>query len=467
MRDPAEIIKDLSNEDPEVCEKAAFALRLNALHDLQTPMLVLEQIGACDLAAELFHIAGPSAIDHLARQLRQGPEVRTAAALVLSRLISDLNEHHWSAIVDAATADEPVRTLAAEMIADAYAGPPESLVPLLEFSDSGVRIAVACALVRTGSRDGLPRVTAALESGTTKQRRAAAHALCDARPIAASTVAQLERMLRDNDPELRCAALLCLSALAFNGGDIHQAGAAVSRILFALEDPAYQVRCQAAQLLRTIGAPVALAALDPLFRRVVETREEGFFVSIPVVLALTSMGQHAGRFLCERLEQESDDRYRAAAATTLGEIGFEPAAPSLRNALDDSDWLVRLRAAAALTTCGDPHQALDYLARMVAESDWQVRTQTAFILGRLPGHAEFAVPALKTALTDPHSEVRRQAAESLGRRGHEAQSAVPDLWRLTADDSLEVRLQALRSLQDLLLKKDRERLNVVTATPNS
>jgi len=466
------LVSLLLDSDAEMRETSAFALRFQCRNDPAAAMQVfylntgaiLNSDPAAELASELVRLAGTRAIDRLIAELRAGVPLRRASACVLSRISPGIAKYNWAAVLEAAMLDDFVGSRMAQTIGEAYSGDCDDLQPLLGSSDSAVRCAGACALVRNGRiENGLPLLVAAMRQGAPEQRSMAAYGAAAIGRLAASAAEAAERLLSDDAPESRAAALVLMTSIALDGGDGDEIARTTDKALSALDDPAYEVRSQAARLLGAIGPPLALVGTEPLFRAAVERRGEGFFVSIPAVQALASMGPAAVPLLCDRLAHDGDERYRAAAATTLGEIASDTASDTLRRAMGDSDWLVRLRCAAALTTCGEPGTGCDYLRSAAADPDWKVRTQTAFILGRLPGQDEFSATTLATALDDSHPEVRRQAVESFGRRGNAVKAIVPRLWGMLEDDDLAVRRQLLRSLQDLLLSDDRERLKVVTS----
>jgi HEAT repeat protein len=117
--------------------------------------------------------------------------------------------------------------------------------------------------------------------------------------------------------------------------------------------------------------------------------------------------------LCAAL-RDSAWAVREEAATTLGKLQAQRAAPALREAMADDYWQVRLRAARSLGKLRDA-QALPELTGALVHPAGNLRKEAAIALGEI-GDAR-AVPALDVAASDPDPEVRKAVRLALQRIG--------------------------------------------------
>jgi HEAT repeat protein len=485
---PAEVallVRLLLDPDAEVQETAAFSLKtvVSGRPELTLPLLNL----AADLSPEdhpvhavisdAVALAGSSALQYVLLALTESSvEVRRVAATALAALAPTVPNASWpelyAALGDPDGAVRLAATRAVGLLGPAAKGAGQVLVPLLEDGDSELRVAAAESLVRLGDAEpAVPVLLDALADRSSPFRPVAAAALGSASREARESLPALRQLLADPDSSLRAAALRSLVNIDLSDADAGHAGSSgglgvnlMEWVCGALGDPSYEMRAEAARALAAIGPPTSLAARDQLFNVVVEVLDgDQFFISVPAVLALASMGPAVVPLLADALERHRDVRYRAAAATTLGEIGSGAASalPALSRALGDPDWLVQVRAAAALVAVGRVEEGFAHLGAAARAADWRMRCQAAFILGRLPGSEAFAVSLLREAIGDSHPIVRRQAAESLGRWGPAATQATSALRGLLGDADELVRRQALRSLEDIRFYRERQRLTLV------
>jgi HEAT repeat protein len=132
---------------------------------------------------------------------------------------------------------------------------------------------------------------------------------------------------------------------------------------------------------------------------------------------------------------------RARAAEVLGNLSRRDAVPLLVRLLGDGDPDVRIVAARALGTVGDPAAAPHLLASLAARRTVPSH-QVAQAVARL---GVVAQPAVVDALGHPDESVRAVAAEVLGLIG--AAGATSRVEAVLRDDpSLEVRVRAARTL---------------------
>ncbi|RZU51833.1 HEAT repeat protein [Krasilnikovia cinnamomea] len=157
-------------------------------------------------------------------------------------------------------------------------------------------------------------------------------------------------------------------------------------------------------------------------------------------LALTEVFQRRGvgdRALAQLTS--ADPVRRARAAETLGHLRRLHAVPQICALLDDRQPDVRVVAARALGTIGEPAAAVPLLAALTRPVPAHL---VAHALARIGAGA---VPALEAALSQPEPLVRATALDALGLIG--ATGSVPvinDLLHGEADE--DVRLAAVRAL---------------------
>jgi HEAT repeat protein len=182
-----------------------------------------------------------------------------------------------------------------------------------------------------------------------------------------------ERLVRDEDPAVRCAALGALDRMGALGADA---------LLDAMADPDATVRRRACAL-----AGRGLAAGED---RVAPVALSGVLASDPdpavvecAAWALGEAGTTCGRGEVEALEivvrTHFDPLCREAAVAALGAIGTG-AVDTVLFALGDKP-AVRRRATIALAAFDDP-RVDEALRRCLEDRDWQVRQAAEDLLGR-------------------------------------------------------------------------------------
>ncbi len=144
-----------------------------------------------------------------------------------------------------------------------------------------------------------------------------------------------------------------------------------------------------------------------------------------------------------RLLASRNFRVADAALYALGKIGTQESLSEITKILDHPTRWTQDRIAAAVEAVGGPARAL--LLRNLEEGTPQTRALAAEILAKVGG--EEALPALRAALRDPHTDVRARAAAALGRL-RDADS-LPQLLEALEDNRWEVRSQAAKALGEL------------------
>ncbi|MBO9309461.1 MAG: HEAT repeat domain-containing protein [Chloroflexi bacterium] len=207
------------------------------------------------------------------------------------------------------------------------------LKPLLNDSDRRMRLACSFALGAIGTEAALNAMAEGLLQRDRDLQRAIAEALA---ALPDQGHALLREAIESDDLELRYAAVFGLARI--------RAAWAIARIYRTqLEDPEAYVRIAAEQAFNLAENPdrggiKRLPRIDQIEWLVAWMSERG--ESIP-------SGENAPIALLRSL-QEGDREVRAAAARTLGEIGYVNGLKALYKALSDQDEAVRAEAYAAL-----------------------------------------------------------------------------------------------------------------------
>jgi HEAT repeat protein len=144
------------------------------------------------------------------------------------------------------------------------------------------------------------------------------------------------------------------------------------------------------------------------------------------------------------LENRDKEELHPVTVKVLGEIGGEEIIPTLLQALESSNDLVRIRAALAL---GEMHseEAVPYFIGLINDNNESLRAIAASSLG-LIGDMQ-AVEPLINALGDKAGTVRAIAASSLGCIADS--SAISPLEKALDDDNEAVRKQAAAALSKI------------------
>jgi HEAT repeat protein len=179
-------------------------------------------------------------------------------------------------------------------------------------------------------------------------------------------------------------------------------------------------------------------------------------VRLAAIDALEALGPPAAPAAPALVQAMTDPNpfVRWSAARTLGKMApveSATAVPGLARLLFDTDLDVRLSSTVALDRYGPvAKSAVPALIRATTASDAEMRMAAMHALEGIGTGAEPAVPALATALSDPDSRVRQVAAAVLGRFGSLAVSAEPALRKALDDPDAEVRRAASEAILSVL-----------------
>lgn len=296
--------------------------------------------------------------------------------------------------------------------------------------DPGVRDA-AFRLLRALGPAAEEALIAALRSPRPEHRAGALQSLTEFKSArAARDVAELHD--REEDPEVKAAALKCLQSLG---------PPAEPFLLKYLGSPDAALRREALEGLRSSANPEVLEAAGKLFARETEIpvlnaafdflREAGPRAALFFVEALRSPQEHARARAIEGLKalrheaaigpvgevlrKDGSESVRAAAADFLKGMGLKAEGP-LSEALSAAEGRARLLALEALGEIRS-EKPLEEVRRLYREDpDREVHRAAFEYLRRLGKPAE---KDLLAALSDEDKEIRRRAILALGEAGSE------------------------------------------------
>jgi HEAT repeat protein/beta-lactamase regulating signal transducer with metallopeptidase domain len=146
--------------------------------------------------------------------------------------------------------------------------------------------------------------------------------------------------------------------------------------------------------------------------------------------------------LAKALKEDTDARVREAAAWALGEIDDNRAVPHLLDALKtERSPKVRVKILESLNQIDDP-SAIGGVSGALKDPSAEVRRAAVEALGEFGDAA--VIPALASMIRDEDVQVRRNVAEALG--SLEETSTIDALKEMTRDRDAEVRASAIEGL---------------------
>jgi HEAT repeat protein len=221
--------------------------------------------------------------------------------------------------------------------------------------------------------------------------------------------------LRDNDPEVREQAAICLARMEDSGAD------AIPELTAALDDEIPTIRWRAAFALFKSRRPIT-AAIPKL---VAGLKDPDNMVRFYSSMCLSRSGQECSQAIPELVDAVKDKQNavrlfqsgtnaRQLAVVAIGCVGprAEPAVGFLISLLDDEDPVVRTVAVQALgkIRCAD---AVRPFLVILKNKQNPLRNEVVLALGSMGPKAESAVPALRQLVDDNDEDLRRSASTSL------------------------------------------------------
>jgi HEAT repeat protein len=283
-------------------------------------------------------------------------------------------------------------------------------------------------------------------------REAAAFALGEIGPTALTYEPKLPQILiaavqDDKDALVRRSAVLALGSLAGKEAEVFDA------VRKAASDSSPSVRQNAAFVLGRFGAK----ALEPL--RATLTDDDALVIrdSANALRGLGKDGRPAVPQLVDCLNKPGLDgetkRAVLGALVKLVDSKDKAAVAALARVLGDTDAEVRINAALVLGNIGGDEAAVavPVLREALRSGDPAIRSQAAAALNNIGPRAAPALPDLIAALSDKQARVRMLATVGLGGLGKEAQQAIPALVHVVkkSDEQVGVRYFAASALANI------------------
>jgi HEAT repeat protein len=152
--------------------------------------------------------------------------------------------------------------------------------------------------------------------------------------------------------------------------------------------------------------------------------------------------------------KDDNPRIRMFAASCLAVTGRTalPVLGALREALNDKDDWVRIRAASAVGPL-DPtdHRFQTTILDLLNGNESDLRGEALSILSRMGPHGAFAFEAVRGIVADEATDfvLRESAIWTLEEFGPAAKTAIPLLRTLTGHDQARLRVAATKALESL------------------
>jgi HEAT repeat protein len=428
-----ELLKDLDDNDLDICRNAAEALGnldleqaipglLKALQheDLWVRLSVIDPLG---------RFGSEEAIPGLLKALVCGDsDLQRSAAEALGKIGSD---RAIPGLIQAITdEDSEIWCSAAEALGKIGSEHAISeLTEILRYEDYDVQEHVAYALGILDPEHVLPNILKDLEDKDFDERWSSANILGCLKSEKA--VPGLLKALKDKNFQVRWSAAEALGKIGSQQ--------AIPGLIKALDDKKSNVRWAASEALATLGSEQAIPGLI----KALEDRDSDIRFTAVTLLERFSTKQVIAELL-KALMSESDSQVSWRAAKSLKSLDSELVIPELLKVLQDKNVEERWRLeyiSEVLGALGAEHAIPDLIALLVDEYA-EVRSSAAKALGIL--RAEQAIPALSRALKDKDSGVRKNAAEALGELT--AQQAIPELLETLNDKDPYVSLSTAATL---------------------
>ncbi len=213
------------------------------------------------------------------------------------------------------------------------------------------------------------------------------------------------QQLKSSNPDLRIKAARSLGSA--------KQRRAVPSLVRLLKDETPQVRLAAIEALGAIGHPASAEPLAAALSTASKNAPSETAERESLAKALACVGSAAVKPLMQALSSE-DKEARRWAAVALGAIKDPLTVDSLIPKLEDSRSEVRKAAAIALGGIGDS-RALKPLIKALANRDLETRRAAAEALGSI--RSEEGTDALMKAVADPNEPVQLAAISALGKTG--------------------------------------------------
>ncbi len=344
------------------------------------------------------------------------------------KAIDSLGEHHDAAsavvpkLLQLLKSDDPqVRWRSARALGDYGALAKDAagqLVKLLADKDPIVQYHAAIALGKVEDRSDAT-VDALVEVATNKDprvARAVIAALRNLHPGPQKVTAALKNALKSNDQVVTAHALEAI---------VEEGAKAAPLLKETLKEP--ETAYLACAAIEQIG-PEAADTVPELTELIGNTKHSQLLIqSLLALAAIGPAAQPAESVILPQLEMTTDDTVPVAAAYALGSIGAKNADAALKKALTKKDPFLHMVSSWALAKLHPDDQqlmkeAVDELAKGLANNDAKMRTAAAKGLQMLQPPPEMVAPVLMAVANDPDPDVSANIVSALAGLG---ESAVP------------------------------------------
>jgi HEAT repeat protein len=272
-------------------------------------------------------------------------------------------------------------------------------------------------------------------------------------PPAKKAIPDLLRLLRDEQPMMRCLAAGALAEIGLQTED------ETRQVIALLADADPDVRPFALYAVMNLG-PNSVPGLETML-----SDKEPAWVRVASLQALANQGGAAKATVptLTKMLNDPSAAIRAQTAATLAAIGSDAkeALPAILDRLMDKNARVQAQAFNAAVAVGqaDRRALLDGLKAANAKGRWNAP---------FPLSGKAAVPGLIKDLENQDAGKRIAAALALARMGQDAETAIPALIHMAKDENGQVRSAAQQALvklsqkerDDYLDKLRRERLQM-------
>ena len=372
------VIKALADPSPQVRRKAAYALgRLDADPDTVAPALVA---ALADSDADVRAACAASL-----------PKMSKAAVPVLLKALKGDQKGLWIMSMK----------ILGEIGAESAPALPDLKAFLLQ-PERGLAEAAANALAGIGA----PSIKVLTEAAADKSDQVRVLAVQSLHKIGAPAVPTFIDLLGAKDVDVQRQVAALLGGMQVNDKSV------VIGLGFATKDKDYQVRLNALNSLRQMGASAKLAE--------------------PYIVALLT---------------DLDPAIRLNAFHALTGLNIDPR-PGLKKALGHPDLKTRITTASLMTQLNlELELAAPILVEGLKAKDESLKMQAAHALSLRGLREDEVLPIFIAGLKNDEASVRRQAAESIARYGAKASKAGPALIAALDDADDSVVAQSMATLR--------------------
>jgi len=263
-------------------------------------------------------------------------------------------------------------------------------------------------------REAIPAVIENLGDEDVRVRYCAANALGEIGPDARESVPALIKALSDNDFAVRLNAASSLGKIKASAGDV------VPALIHLLQDDneKLSVRVCAAEALGRFGPEAAYAAPDLV--AIINTRSDRLMISSAVSLINIGLNTDLAYSALIKAVDDSDTRFDALRAMHGLEHIPSYATPALMRAFEDQDKFVRMFAANTFEKVDVDEGIINTLIVALGSEDLGIRGCATEAIGAIGPAASSAVPELiAIALSQEDVLFGDVAVETLGKIGPE------------------------------------------------